>query len=842
MPVNNRGRRSGRLSAFGYLLTSSSVLAIGAQLTIGIAAAQTAPPSGQPSTGQTPNGQTPSEQTTSGRSKLPPISVRGRLPKQPKTTRKRGRPTPLVPSVRTNRPPPSAPGPSTGQPGQAPPSGLAGIPMTPLPAVAPSSSRLNLPVLETPASVDIVTQQTMQDQGFRTTSEIAKGAVGVLDIDSSGAPANFSMRGFTFGEVNVLYNGISIGIASDTARVMDTGNLAQVEFLKGPSALMSGMEAIGGSVNYVNRQPTTGPIQNELDLSVDSLGTFRSHYGSGGSTGVPGLDYRFDAVGSSINSFVDGDWRDLTDLATQFNYHVNNNFMTFVAIDYKKDSGHAYWGTPLVPTAFAGGNAVNGVVSGNAVSTFFGNNLGPVTIDRQTLTTNYNVADNATGAQELWLRSGFEWTPLNNVTVKDQAYYYQAKRNWLDSETYAFDDGSQPGSLGTNVIDRDRFFVTHNQHVIGNNLDFLWDSRLFGMDNRLAAQLQASADSIAFVEEGDPNDYPYDSVSVVDPVQGVYGPEFPDVRNKQLNNVAGAVEDRLKITPAFALIGGIRVDDWMLNSNGVDFDGTIPAGEPFSQTWKPVSYRAAYTYEPIPNLTLYSMYATSYDPAAADVFSVNSTVPLALTSAAIYETGVKQSLWDNKAEWTFAVYDITRRNVYVPVNTMTSALAGEIATKGYELSGAVTPIQGLKFWGNVAWTHARYENFNAFDLSGNFVSWTGNTPSNVAPIIVNAGASYRFEHWRWPVEIGGSVRHVGNRYLFDDDATTMDAYTTADVYAFVDVPGKDLAMMDIKTMRIAFRVRNLTNVVYAAFSDPTYPDQVDLGDPRTYELAVSAKW
>ena len=60
--------------------------------------------------------------------------------------------------------------------------------------------------------------------------------------------------------------------------------------------------------------------------------------------------------------------------------------------------------------------------------------------------------------------------------------------------------------------------------------------------------------------------------------------------------------------------------------------------------------------------------------------------------------------------------------------------------------------------------------------------------------------------------------------------------------AFVDVPGKDLAMMDINTMRITFRVRNLTNAIYAAFSDPGYPDQVYLGDPRTYELAVSAKW
>jgi iron complex outermembrane receptor protein len=186
--------------------------------------------------------------------------------------------------------------------------------MTPLNGVATSASRLGLPVLQTPASVEIVTQQTMQDQGYRTSAEIAKGAVGVLDLDSSGAPANFSMRGFTFGAVNVLYNGISIGVASDTTRALDTANLDQVEFLKGPSALMSGIMAIGGSVNYVSKQPTTGPIQNELDLSVDSLGTFRSHYGSGGSTGVEGLDYRFDATLSDIHGAIDGEYRDLANL------------------------------------------------------------------------------------------------------------------------------------------------------------------------------------------------------------------------------------------------------------------------------------------------------------------------------------------------------------------------------------------------------------------------------------------------------------------------------------------------------------------------------------------------
>ena len=115
----------------------------------------------------------------------------------------------------------------------------------------------------------------------------------------------------------------SIGVSSDTTRVMDLSYLDQVEFLKGPSALMSGIMAVGGSVNYVNKQPTSGPIQNELDLSADTLGTLRSHYGSGGSPGIEGLDYRFDAVGSQIGSFIDGDYRDLAAFATQFNYHVN---------------------------------------------------------------------------------------------------------------------------------------------------------------------------------------------------------------------------------------------------------------------------------------------------------------------------------------------------------------------------------------------------------------------------------------------------------------------------------------------------------------------------------------
>ncbi|WP_146688627.1 TonB-dependent receptor [Bradyrhizobium canariense] len=688
--------------------------------------------------------------------------------------------------------------------------------------------------METPASVEIVDQQKMQEQGYRTTTETAQGAVGVLSGDAAGAPAGFSMRGFTYSGVNVLYNGIWTGPQDITSRVMDTANLDRVEFLKGPSSLMSGLDAIGGSVNYVTRTPTSGPIKNELDTSLDSLGTYRTHFGSGGSTAVAGLDYRFDVSQSKVASFIDGDFENLTNFSTQLNYRVSDTFKVFAAIEYKNDGGHAYWGTPLVPLSFAGPFAKSGVVSGTAVNTFDGSILGPLTVDSRTLTTNYNVADNSVGAHELWLRGGFEWALSNDVTIKNQVYDYSAQRHWFDSETYAFD-------LASSTIDRDRFFVTHNQHVTGDNTDLAWNGAFFGMENRLAAQLQVSRNDIKFTQEGNPDVFPADTVSVLNPDPGGYdvpgGPPEPDVRNSHLDTLAGSIEDRLKLTPMLALIGGVRVDDFRLERDGINFDGTIPAGQPFSKTWTPVSYRAAYTFEPVHNLVFYSMYATAFDPAAAGIFSVTPGTSLELTSSRIYETGVKQLFWDGKAEWTLAAYDIQRQNVYVQINDTTSALAGEIRTKGIELSGAVNPVDNVKLWANAAVTQARYANFY---IDGESVS--GNTPSNVAPLIVNAGASYRFNNWRWPVEIGGSLRYVGNRYLFEDDATTMDAYTTADLYAFVDIPKRDLPWQGIDTMRVKFRVRNITNAVYAAWSDPGYPDQVLLGAPRTYELSASAKW
>jgi iron complex outermembrane receptor protein len=776
------------------------------------ASAQTTAQSGQAESGQT--------------GMLDPVVV---SPPKPTSAQRRGDSSPAPPkrAKRTASKPAAKPVPLPGATDAAP---------TPLNGnlVATSASRLGLTVHETPASVDVVTQQAMREQGYRTTTETAIGAVGVLSADVGGAPATFSMRGFTFSDVNVLYNGISIGPGNITSRVMETANLDQVEFLKGPSAIMSGLDAIGGSVNFVSRQPPTGPIRSELDTSIDTLGTYRTHVGSGGSTTLPGLDYRFDVSSSKITSFIDGDYEKLNNVSGQLNYRVNDAFKVFAAVDYKRDDGHAYWGTPLTTTAFSGPFSTHSVVAGSANNVFFGTPdtfLSSVTVDSRTTKTNYNVADNSVGAHELWLRGGFELKVTEDVTIKNQAYEYGAKRHFFDSETYAFNPT-------TSLVDRDRFFVTHKQQVVGNNTDVAWDSSFFGMENRLAGQIQVSRNDIQFAQEGNPNAFPFDSVDPINPIPGFYGVPQPNIRNSTLENLAGSVEDRLKITPWFALIGGIRVEDIRLSRDGINFDGSIPAGQPFTKNWTPVSYRAAATFEPVKGLMFYGMFATAYDPAIADVFSVSPGSSLDLTSARIYETGVKAISDDKRAEATIAAYDIVRHNVFVALTNAIATEAGEVHSRGVELAGAVRPIENLKLWGNVAFTQSQF---------GDFDVQTGNTVPNVAPVIINTGASYRFESWRWPVEIGGSLRHVGQRFVSQDNLTVMLPYTTADLFAFVDIPGRDLwwqgsDKQGLEKMRLGFRVRNVTNALYAQYADPGLNDSVLLGAPRTFELSASARW
>lgn len=682
---------------------------------------------------------------------------------------------------------------------------------------ADSASRLGLTVRETPATVDIVDEDMMKRRGYRSVTEAAQGAVGVTSGDFPAEPAAFSMRGYTNSQINTLYNGIKTGPQNMTSRTMDTGSLERIEFLKGSASLMSGEGAAGGAINFVTKRPHQGPIESEAYVSYGSFNTVRAGFGSGGSTSVAGLDYRFDINRSSTNGFIDDTHTQNWDVSTGIDYRLSPTLKLFAAFEWKQDRGNAYWGTPLVAGSASGGNAQGGIVGGRYVSNFNGTNLGPVTIDGRTLTTNYDVLDNRNKANEYWLRTGFEWQLGGNFLLRELVYGYAAQREYLNSEVAAF-------NATTGLVDRDRFYVAHGQHLFGNKTELQWDGKVGGLDNRTVFAFEFS--HLDFNRPGAAN-FPSDSVTLVDPPRGVYGPLVLQQQTARINNTALAVEDRVRINSKLALVAGLRYEEIMLDRTSLNAAGASRAGFPFTQNWYPATGRVGATYEALPGMTLYAQYATGADVSANNIFLLQPTQPLNLTRTRTYEAGVKQLFWERKAEWSLALYDIERDNVYTAQGGQSLNIAGKQLSNGVELAAAVRPSPRWNLWGNFAYTHAHYEDYV---FAGG--SFSGNTPPNVPKIVANAGGAYRIS-LPAPVELGAAVRHVGDRFNTDANTVTMLAYTIADAYAFVDLN---------KNARITARVRNLTDKKYAVWGDPFYPDQILLGAPRSYEISAALKF
>ena len=121
-------------------------------------------------------------------------------------------------------------------------------PATPLNTnvVTIGASRLGLTPREIPATVEVVGAEMIQERGYHTTIETVKGVTGATAADAPNS-VSYAMRGFQGNQINVTYNGINIGPTGFTALTMETFNLDRVEFLKGPSSLMSGLGAVGGT-------------------------------------------------------------------------------------------------------------------------------------------------------------------------------------------------------------------------------------------------------------------------------------------------------------------------------------------------------------------------------------------------------------------------------------------------------------------------------------------------------------------------------------------------------------------------------------------------------------------
>src|SRR5947209_20360542 len=89
------------------------------------------------------------------------------------------------------------------------------------------------------------------------------------------------------------------------------------------------------------------------------------------------------------------------------------------------------------------------------------------------------------------------------------------------------------------------------------------------------------------------------------------------------------------------------------------------------------------------------------------IFLLDPSQPLDLTRTLTYETGLKQVLWNNRAEWTVSVFDTERKNVFAAAGGQQVNIAGRLVSKGIELNGAIRPTDAWKLWANFALVDAK---------------------------------------------------------------------------------------------------------------------------------------
>jgi iron complex outermembrane receptor protein len=118
-----------------------------------------------------------------------------------------------------------------------------------------SATRINTPIADLPFSVSAFTQQFIEDTGATDLYDIVKYAAGVTSgaKEFNAGEDSFTIRGF---QQSPERNGFNEGGGGNV--YVDPVNIERVEVVKGPSALLYGQVAPGGTVNYITKTPQDG--------------------------------------------------------------------------------------------------------------------------------------------------------------------------------------------------------------------------------------------------------------------------------------------------------------------------------------------------------------------------------------------------------------------------------------------------------------------------------------------------------------------------------------------------------------------------------------------------------
>ena len=471
------------------------------------------------------------------------------------------------------------------------------------------------PLKEVPLSASVITRDLMSDQVSRLLSDVVKNDASVDDdYVPVGYYGDYEIRGFPIDLATGLeVNGMPIAGEQD----VPLENKEAVEVLKGIAAVESGVASAGGLIDYVTKRPAN--VQ-AVDLAADQRGTafggvdFGRFFGSRKQVGarlnlaaeriVP---YMSNTNGWRAMGAGAADWKlsPKAILKGDFEYQHKTERdgsgyqllggTTLPALDriYRSTMlGDQPWGPPDTYDVFNTGARFN-YTSSPSWTAFAAASLSHSLIqDNVIYAYGSSLAyDPATGVYDI---------PDCSNAPDAPAYFF------CPDGTYGIYDYRDPGELRIDA-EAEAMISGHihtgavTQDITGGGVVFLRSVQQPGAPPANAPLIVQ--DGAVYTYVGSENIYqPIASVSQESPLESA-GPRRLWEDDHQSSAV---LQDRVRIPGRLQLIAGGRYDS--LRDHNYSLAATSPATPPTDSDrnlWLP---QYAITFDPVPNLTLYSNY------------------------------------------------------------------------------------------------------------------------------------------------------------------------------------------------------------------------------------------
>jgi iron complex outermembrane receptor protein len=288
-----------------------------------------------------------------------------------------------------------------------------------------------------------------------------------------------------------------------------------------------------------------------------------------------------------------------------------------------------------------------------------------------------------------------EWQANDWLSLRNEAYYFEANRHWKNVEQYSLDST-------TRTVDRSDYLeIKHNPEQTGNRLE---------AGIRSAQHRAVVGWEVATVNFRHTNNAPYGGASTVsarNPAHGVWAspdPTLPKFDTRSHLNALYA-EDAWQFSEKWLLMAGIRHDSAKVSRDelvsGTDFDKTLHGN----------AWRLGLTHHLTPATSVYAQASAGHDPVTSIITMNLRNRDFSLTKGRQVETGIKQSLDKGLGEWTAAIFRIDKDDIITrdPLNPALSVQGGSQHSQGLELSAALTPWKNWRFEGNYTRLQARYD-------------------------------------------------------------------------------------------------------------------------------------